>query len=102
MAAAGALHSKLTKVAGRSTIPMRRVTGRAEGSVFIEFTVMPDGSSRNPRIFYAVPQQALRSTRCARTSCGLRHHSRRRTRRLQIVSVMFHFQHRRGRASTRD
>src|SRR6185369_15879863 len=26
-----------------------------EGSVYIEFTVMPDGRARNPRIVYALP-----------------------------------------------
>lgn len=30
-----------------------------EGRVFVAYTVMPDGSSRNPRIFYAVPAQVF-------------------------------------------
>jgi uncharacterized protein len=32
------------------------------GSVFVEFTVAPDGSARNPRAVYAVPNDAFDST----------------------------------------
>jgi TonB family protein len=32
------------------------------GSVFIEFTVAPDGSARNPRIVYAVPSDTFDAT----------------------------------------
>jgi TonB family protein len=35
---------------------------RIQGDVFVEFVVMPDGSSRNPRIIYAVPNGIFEST----------------------------------------
>jgi len=33
-----------------------------QGQVYVEFSVMPDGRSRNPRIIYAVPQGAFEPT----------------------------------------
>ena len=33
-----------------------------QGNVFVEFVVMPDGSTRNPRIIYAVPTGIFEST----------------------------------------
>jgi len=34
----------------------------AEGEVYVEFSVMPDGRSRNPRIIYALPQGLFEPT----------------------------------------
>src|SRR5262249_30692311 len=40
---------------GGFAYPSSALSRRVEGRVFVAYTVMPDGSSRNPRIFYAVP-----------------------------------------------
>jgi len=33
-----------------------------QGGVFVEFTLMPDGRSRNPRIIYSVPTNTFEPT----------------------------------------
>lgn len=38
------------------TYPVDARMRGAEGEVYVEFSVMPDGRSRNPRIIYALPQ----------------------------------------------
>lgn len=53
--------ARKTKVAGGDVYPDAARNAGTQGRVFVAFTVMPDGSSRNPRIFYAVPPHAFES-----------------------------------------
>jgi TonB family protein len=45
---------KISKAASNTYPPMAMQKG-LQGSVYMEFTVMPDGHARNPRVVYAVP-----------------------------------------------
>ena len=53
--------ARKTKVAGGDVYPDAARNAGTQGRVFVAYTVMPDGSSRNPRIFYAVPPHAFES-----------------------------------------
>ena len=44
------------------TYPVDARRRGAEGEVYVEFSVMPDGRSRNPRIIYALPQGFFETT----------------------------------------
>jgi hypothetical protein len=45
-----------------ATYPEEALRRRIAGTVFVDFTVMPDGSARFPRIVYAVPPGIFEST----------------------------------------
>jgi uncharacterized protein len=49
---------KLSK-AGPNNYPGMAARGGIQGQVYMEFTVMPDGRARNPRVVYSVPAQTF-------------------------------------------
>ena len=49
---------KLSRAAGTTYPPMLAQQG-VQGQVYMEFTVMPDGRARNPRVVYAVPPKVF-------------------------------------------
>ncbi|HEX4389379.1 MAG TPA: energy transducer TonB, partial [Steroidobacteraceae bacterium] len=53
---------KKVKLAGGDSYPSAARLYGTDGRVFVAYTVMPDGSSRNPRIFYAVPTEVFDRT----------------------------------------
>jgi TPR repeat protein len=54
--------SKRVILNGGFGYPSSALARQLEGRVFVAYTVMPDGSSRNPRIFYAVPTNVFERT----------------------------------------
>jgi uncharacterized protein len=52
---AGYQPCKMIKSGTAKRYPAGAVNSGVQGSVYVEFTVMPDGHARNPRIVYAVP-----------------------------------------------